>query len=271
MLLKTCLSSLLLITLLAIGCGDGGTDSDDTAAPTIQSFTVAAGAQYTTSASVTLAISATDDVGVTQMRFSENSSFTGASWVAYQSSYSYQFTGTDGQVTLYAQVRDAAGNTSTTSQATIMLAVNSTVIYCDPKPLALAAGSSGSITVSVANALALASGRFVLTFSPSLLEVTDLDVNLSNHILKPAGALLLISDQDFDNTTGTITIGALTQLDGFTGVTGDGPFATIEFKAKTTITTATPITFTSVEVYNYPVANPPVPTSNVYAINGSVQ
>ena len=78
------------------------------------SVSINSGASYTNSTSVTLTISASDaGSSVSQMKVSESSSFSGASWETYTTSPSFILSSGDGEKTVYVKFKDAAGNEST--------------------------------------------------------------------------------------------------------------------------------------------------------------
>lgn len=88
------------------------------------SVNINSGAQYATSTSVTLTLSASDSLsGVSQMRCSNDGS-TWSAWAPYQTSQSWTLTSGDGLRTVYAQFKDGAGNASSSSSDTITLATN---------------------------------------------------------------------------------------------------------------------------------------------------
>jgi hypothetical protein len=92
----------------------------DAAAPT-GTVTIAGGASWTSSTSVTLGLSASDDAsGVADMRFSPDGSSWG-SWESYAASKAWTLASGDGTKTVYAQFRDAAGNVSSSASDTIGL------------------------------------------------------------------------------------------------------------------------------------------------------
>src|SRR5262249_12305912 len=66
---------------------------------------------------------ASDNVGVAQMRVSQDNTFGGGSqaWVDYATSLSFQLSAGDGAKTVYAQFRDLDHNVSTTATNTITL------------------------------------------------------------------------------------------------------------------------------------------------------
>ncbi|HEY3448288.1 MAG TPA: Ig-like domain-containing protein [Myxococcales bacterium] len=78
----------------------------DTAAPQVVSVALNQ-KPYATAPAVTMAFTV---LGATEMRLSERSDFTGASYGAYSASGSLTFTGADGLKVAYVQFRDAAGN-----------------------------------------------------------------------------------------------------------------------------------------------------------------
>ncbi len=101
----------------------------DTTAPSGY-ITINSGSSYTKSTSVTLNLSATDAVGVTGYYLSDTSSTPTASasgWTSvtsttsYSASVSYTLSSGEGGKTIYAWYKDAAGNVSSTANATITL------------------------------------------------------------------------------------------------------------------------------------------------------
>ena len=116
----------------------------DATAPTATSVSIAGGAAYTATASVTLTTAATDAVaGVTLMRFS-NDNATFSTWQAYATSASWTLATGDGTKTVYAQYQDANGNTSTSVSDTIVLDTT------DPTgTIAIANGATYTMTTAV--------------------------------------------------------------------------------------------------------------------------
>jgi len=90
------------------------TITTDSTAPS-GSITINSGSAYTNATSVTLNVSATDNSGsVASMRFSnDNASWSG--WESYSTSKSWTLNSGDGERTVYAQFKDAAGNTSSST------------------------------------------------------------------------------------------------------------------------------------------------------------
>jgi hypothetical protein len=93
----------------------------DNEVPVAGTIAINGGAAFTRSTAVTLTLSAADAVtSITQMRFSNNgTSFNAA--VAYNTTASWTLTTGAGTKTVYAQFKDAAGNWSPVSTATIIL------------------------------------------------------------------------------------------------------------------------------------------------------
>lgn len=80
----------------------------DNMAPTANTFSIDSGAVYTTSTSVTLAISAS---GANEMRFAETTAtLSGATWEPYGTSTSFFLSASNGTKTVYAQYKDTIGN-----------------------------------------------------------------------------------------------------------------------------------------------------------------
>ncbi len=94
--------------------GQSTTLLSDTTAPT-GTISINGGAATTNTTSVTLTLSATDDIdpsGSLQMQVSNDSGFAGASWEAYNTSKAWTLTSGVGTKTVYARFRDATNNTS---------------------------------------------------------------------------------------------------------------------------------------------------------------
>lgn len=92
----------------------------DTVAPTITNFFINSGAASTTSANVTLALTATDtDSGVSQMQFS-NDGITWSGYEAYATSKAWTLSAGDGTKQVQVRVKDAVGNVAkyTTASST---------------------------------------------------------------------------------------------------------------------------------------------------------
>ncbi len=86
---------------------------------------------YTNTQSVTLALSANDNLsGVSQMMISNTSDFTGASWETYATTKSWTLPSGDGEKGVYVKYKDNAGNESTVVTDTIILKT-STILTLD--------------------------------------------------------------------------------------------------------------------------------------------
>nr|BAL58748.1 hypothetical protein HGMM_OP2C296 [Candidatus Acetothermum autotrophicum] len=109
----------------------------DKTAP-IGSLTINNGAVSTTSTTVTLRISANDNLsGVSEMRFSNNDGRSWSGWESFSSTRSnwdlshFGGSATPGPKAVYAQLRDLAGNLSQTFSASIRLAVSTLTGHTD--------------------------------------------------------------------------------------------------------------------------------------------
>ncbi len=88
------------------------------------SLTINGGAGESWSLNVTLEVVAEDEEsGVVDMRFSHDGIEWGA-WESYQPTRAWKLPAQNGSHTIYAQLRDGAGNTSVPSSATITVALN---------------------------------------------------------------------------------------------------------------------------------------------------
>lgn len=105
----------------------------DKTAPTA-TLQVNGGAASTTSGAVTLNLNAADATsGINQTRFSNDATFSQATWEPYASSRTWQLTSGTGQKTVYCQIMDNAGQT-TTVNASIELAAQATATPTPPTP-----------------------------------------------------------------------------------------------------------------------------------------
>ena len=87
--------------------------------PPTGSVTVNDGAGYTSSPSVTLVLSATDEHGIAGMAFS-NDWVTFSEWVLYTTPHSRTLVAGDGTKTIYARLCDNAGNSAAFSDTIIL-------------------------------------------------------------------------------------------------------------------------------------------------------
>ncbi|MEK6564655.1 MAG: hypothetical protein AABZ65_06480, partial [Candidatus Omnitrophota bacterium] len=153
------------------------TSAPDTTIPQ-GSISINSGVSYTNSASVTLSLSATDSVGVNAYYLSTSSTTPSASdsgWIALTSTVSYSASAShilssgDGSKTIYAWYKDAAGNVSSVSQASITLdATSPTIIISSPTTSSTYSTSSNTLSLSgTASDEASGSGLKEVTWSSS--------------------------------------------------------------------------------------------------------
>ena len=139
----------------------------------------------------------------------------------------------------------------------------------NPDPGYVSAGHSISVEVKVLNAEGLVSARVLITYDADKVEVTGINIaGVENNLFTSTGASIVVSEMDYE-TPGTVIFGLLGRKEGFQGVSGDGPIAEISFLAKVADPT-TDLTFEAVELYDYPVANPPVPIADVCFNHGKI-
>jgi hypothetical protein len=238
----------------------------DTTPPSSPSLAINEDNLWTTDLSVVLTLSAID---ADFMLISNRSDFNGADWEDYAGSKDWLLDPADGEKTVYVKFKDTAGNESLPASDTINLYETATLILFYPDPAYVSAGNQVKVDVRVENVANLVSAYVSFSFDPEKVEVTDLKVNIANSLLGSTGARVIVSDRDVDNDTGSATFGVLAQQTGFTGVSGDGPIATVTFLAKV-IDPTSDIAFRIVKLYDYPVAVPPVPISGVVFIDGHI-
>ena len=87
----------------------------DTQPPEGVSVSINSDAEWATSTTVELTISAQDNTGVAQMNISNSDSFSDAGWTTYQSPYSWELIPGEGTKTVYIKFKDGAGNVSSGS------------------------------------------------------------------------------------------------------------------------------------------------------------
>jgi hypothetical protein len=122
------------------------TVSLDKTSPT-GSISIVDAAASTTSATVTLRIQANDSLsGVSEMRFSNNRS-TWTEWDNYSNTRSWNLVNASGERTVFAQVRDRAGNVSQVFAATIELTLARTLVH-DENIGSMAFSPDGSMIAS---------------------------------------------------------------------------------------------------------------------------
>lgn len=99
----------------------------------VGSITINSGSTYTNSTSVTLDLSgASDNIGITEMRFRNGTSGSWSAWEAYAVSKSWTLPAGDGTKTVQAKFRDAALNVSHAASDTIILDTLIPVVTVDP-------------------------------------------------------------------------------------------------------------------------------------------
>lgn len=162
-------SKSLTLTVDAAPGGGGGGGGADTTAPT-GSVTLNAGAAATSFTTLSVGLAATDAVGVTAYRFASGADCSAAAWTPVTSTTSLSTTASlsagagDGTKTVCAQFKDAAGNVSTTSTATIALDTTAPTVV-------LSSAAASTVT-----------GPFAVTatFSESVTGFTASDVTVGN-------------------------------------------------------------------------------------------
>src|SRR3989338_2411973 len=154
----------------------GGTT--DTTAPTNPSISF--GSTTTTSQLATVAISASDDTGVTGYYLSESSttpSTTSSGWVSVTSTTSYNanvnwtLSSGNGTKTVYVWFKDAVGNISSSASATITLNQTDTTAPTSPS-ISINSGSSSTTSASVTLTLSSSDNTGVTGYYASESPIT---------------------------------------------------------------------------------------------------
>ncbi len=269
----------VILAMLVMACGkDNGKGPDNgPERPVIAQVILNDGVSFTLTREITVGAICTDGGTPSAIRISEDPSFGGALWVDYQPEVPFQLSAGDGLKMVHAQVRNAQDDMSGVATAEIVLAEETTVVGLSP----VLAGKSGTSEASqprvlelwVANAQAMYSGRFQLSYDHSRIEVTQVEVNITGHILSSTGASVVVSDERFDNETGTVRVGALGQMSGFTGITGSGPFARITFSPVGSLSTCVPVVFeheSATGIWVHREGDPPTPQEGVLYVDGHI-
>ncbi len=134
----------------------------DNTAPVGGAVSINGGADYTTTAAVTLTLSAT---GADQMIISEDSGFVDASYESYAAGKSFTLSSGDGAKTVYVKYRDAAGNET--------VAVSDTIILDTQVPTATLSSTASDPT----NASPI---PVVITFSEAVTGFDVSDITIGN-------------------------------------------------------------------------------------------
>ncbi len=226
----------------------------DGAAPT-GSVAINGGAASTNSTAVTLSLSAADTggSGLSQMRFSNDGTSWGG-WVAYNSTAAWTLAAGDGTRTVYAQYRDAAGNTSAACSDTIVLTItyytltytagsNGTISGVSPQ--SVAQSGSGTAVTAVPDA-----GYRFLAWSDGNLNVTRSDIAYGDAAYSaafaPAGYYRLAYFANGPGSVGGTTIQAVAPGASGTPVTADYDGTYYQFDGWSDSSLANPRTDTNV-------------------------
>ena len=146
----------LLVTTVMYGCGGSGGSSNpppppppDTAAPTVNDISTAAASSF--NRTTTLTVTATDNVGVTEVRFFVDGNLVGTDTTSPYAVDWDTTTVADGDHTVLAEAEDAAGNVGQSSELTLTVAnaVQFDVVLTAEQEVP-AASSDGTATASFA-------------------------------------------------------------------------------------------------------------------------
>jgi hypothetical protein len=227
------------ITTAAASSGPG-----DSVAPG-GSLSIDGGAATTTSTSLTLALAATDAVGVTAYRVAEGTDCSGASWVAvasatsFSASVGFTVSGGDGAKTVCVQYSDAAANVSNTSTATITLDAAPTVALATTAPdptsgaFVVTATFSKAVTGFTAGDVAVANGTasafsgsgasytFTVTASAQGAVTVDVGAGAATSAAGTANVAATQLSRTFDSALPTVTLSSpsVTPVNGSFSVT----------------------------------------------------
>ncbi len=159
------------------------------------SLQINGGSASTTSNEVTLTLTATDSTsGVTQIRFSNDNTWNLATWEPYTSSKSWQLTNGNGAKTIYCEIQDNAG-LSTTVTASInlnTLQVSQTPIPT-PTPTAKPSTNPSPTTTPTPTLYPIdATDPSLLTTSPNPTQTSTTNLSSMGLDVPVVGAIILI-------------------------------------------------------------------------------
>lgn len=201
----------------------------DTTAPSGLSFTINGGAGYTTSRTVTLAISVTDaSTTGYMMRIWGIDDGTGttvteqsAQWEAYSATKTVTLPSGDGTKTIYMIVRDAVGNAMTVQQA-----VSRSIILDTTVPVVTVTGPDNAI-ISATGTITTAAFTFAVTENAEAIDFIEYKV------------MLVESESATHDNANNIQIPTVNGSTNMTGITTtDNPFNTNSTPISCTITGA---------------------------------
>ena len=268
---------LVIAALNTVGCSDDPSSEPDTTPPTLDEVLVNEGTPYALARTVTVTASCSDNEGVAAIMISEDADLTDGVWQDYQAEVSFELSAGDGSKVLYAKVKDESGNESTVLSAEVVLAESTTIIGLTPYGSNHVEQQATTLELWVANVSNMYSGVFQLSFDPELVEVSLLEVDFSNHILRSTGIPIYVTPVHFNNETGEVKVGAISNdPDPETeGITGSGPFARITFTPKQSLSSSAAIEFVEgdwTEILVIPQPGlPPIPSNDFLLIDGEIE
>jgi hypothetical protein len=101
-----------------------------------------------------------------------------------------------------------------------------------PSTIVCAEGDETVVSVWVDEANGLIAARFILSFDPSMVEVTSIETGGADDIFVLAGANVVEIEKSYNNETGKIIVGVGAQKSGFAGASDSGSIIDITFKSK---------------------------------------
>ncbi|MBI5206231.1 MAG: Ig-like domain-containing protein, partial [Candidatus Firestonebacteria bacterium] len=176
---------------------------------TISDF-INSGATYTNSTTVTLAISATDNVGVTAYYTSESSTqplATNPDWInisstpSYSANVSFVLSTGDGSKTVYVWFKDDAGNVSGSKSDSIILDTTRPIVI-STNPLSNAINLSINTNITATFSEDMDSSSINLSISGGVTGIVSYDKNNRTATFTPSGPLAYNTEYTATITTG---------------------------------------------------------------------
>jgi len=137
-----------------------------------------------------------------------------------------------------------------------------TIIYFSPDVQFIDYDKEFIEEIKIRNPDSLVSIYFKIVYDLDIIRINDIDVT-TDSLSNPLFDKQVVSDTTryMENGKGVIVIGLLGRGEGFTGAEKNGAIAKLRFKAIKPFNT-TLLEINNLEVYKYPVYNPPIPIPN---------
>jgi hypothetical protein len=141
--------------------------------------------------------------------------------------------------------------------------IENIVIYPDIPEIIVTPGDTIDNTLVINNLDSLLSVYLEIHYDPNIISVNSINLN---NFENPLFEDPIISDNLIDNQNGILKIGVLGRGEGFTGADTSGSLVQIFFHSIQPFT-ITSLAVKNVELYTYPLENPPIPDEEIVIYN----